>query len=82
MKRFMSIVLAVVMAFAFQATAFAAAPANMDGPGGIILPRAGTGSVRTTAFTATPSNGNYIRVWYENNATSEVMACLYRTDSG
>ena len=91
MKRFMSIVLAVVMAFAFQATAFAAAPANMDGPGGIILPRAalyprspiaGTGSVRTTAFTATPSNGNYIRVWYENNATSEVMVYLYRTDSG
>ena len=40
MKRFMSIALAVVMAFALQATAFAAAPANMDGPGGIILPRA------------------------------------------
>ena len=91
MKRFMSIALAVVMAFALQATAFAAAPANMDGPGGIILPRAaiypsgpisGTGSVRTTSFTATPSNGNYIRVWYENNATSKVMVYLYRTDSG
>lgn len=91
MKRLLSVALAVVMVFALQSTAFAAAHGTMDGTNGISMPRAviypsgpiaGSGSVRTTTFTATPSNGNYIRIWYENNAASEVMVYLYCTDAG
>jgi hypothetical protein len=33
-------------------------------------------------FTASLSNGNYIRFWHQNNTGEDVRVYLYRTDSG
>lgn len=45
-------------------------------------PVAGSGSYRTTDFTAFPTKNNYIWWWFENTSDEKVMVYLYRTDSG
>lgn len=40
------------------------------------------GQWTSSKFTATPSNGNYIRFWHENDTGEAVRVYLYRTDSG
>lgn len=76
-------------------SALAVAPTTLEiGTGestGMIMPRAalfpngpisGNNSAQTTKFTATSSNGNYIRFWYQNNASASARVYLIRTDSG
>lgn len=45
-------------------------------------PIAGAGTYKTYDFTASSSNGNYIRFWFENTTSEAVDVYLYRTDSG
>lgn len=40
------------------------------------------GQWTSSKFTATSSNGNYIRYWHKNDTGEAVKVYLYRTDSG
>lgn len=91
MKRFLSLFLALMMSFALAVPAFADEPTDPDdGNAGIMpllqvfpdSPAGGRGTYNTARFTTTPSNGNYIQVWYANLATSPARIMLHRVDSG
>lgn len=89
-KRFLSLLLALVMSLSLAAPAFADGPDDGDGDNGGIMPRAtlfqdpavssGSGSYRSETFTSTPGNGKYIKVWYANRSDHDATVYLYRTD--
>lgn len=95
MKKFLSLTLALIMTLALAVPAFASTtppdpPSASDEDDGIMplaalfpqTPVADAGSYRSTDFTASSSNGNYIRFWFENTTSEKVTVSLYRTDSG
>lgn len=73
--------------YAMETGTFAEAPAEVSAVE--IMPRAtlypghdlsGNNSWRSTEFTASPSNGNYIRFAYTNYASESATVSLVRTD--
>ena len=89
MKKLLSFVLALAMTFTIAAPALAAerppvAPADHDFG---IMPLVSlyrntfsdtSGSWKSYDFTAAPSNGNYIRIRFENTTDERVTVILYR----
>ncbi len=95
MKKFLSLTLALIMTLALAVPAFAVTDPTIpsdtsDEDYGIMplaslfpqTPIAGAGTYKTYDFTASSSNGNYIRFWFENTTSEAVDVYLYRTDSG
>ena len=95
MKKFLSLTLALIMTLALAVPAFAEntpplPPDASDEDYGIMplaalfpqTPISGAGTYETYDFTASSSNGNYIRFWFQNTTSEEVDVYLYRTDSG
>lgn len=84
-KKFLSLLLAMVMSLSLAAPVFAAEPE--DDPNAGIMPLAnlyqdpsinnGTGDHRTTSFTSTPGNGKFIKVWFANRSNYPVTVDLY-----
>ena len=79
--------MAVFPSYAMETGTFAEAPAKASAVE--IMPRAtlypghdilGNNSWRSTEFTASPSNGNYIRFAYTNYASESATVSLVRTD--
>lgn len=84
-KRFLSLLLALVMALSLAAPAFAAGDDPDEGIMPLIQifpdgPVSGMSSVRTDDFRANPNAGNYIQFWFENQTDTPVDMYLYRTD--
>ena len=87
-KRFLSLLLALVMSLSLAVPVFATEP---DDPNeGIELhmqlfenPYVNdrTGTYRTDNFTSTPGNGKYIKVWYRNYTDKKATIVLYNKDS-
>ncbi len=86
MKRVLSLLLALVMCLAMAAPTFAAEP---EDPNEGIMPLiqiypdhmiSDLGSYSSGSFRANPGAGNYIQIWYENQADAPVRVYLYRTD--
>ncbi len=87
MKKFICMVVSLVLVFALFGTVHACSTISGDGA---IRPCmmfadlydneyfSGHGSADTTEFTATTGSGNTIRVWYENHANSAVTVRLYK----
>lgn len=96
MKKLISLTLALVMAMSLAVPAFAAdmptsAPADIIDTDDGIMPlislfddtaSSRNGQWTSSEFTATSSNGNYIRFWHRNDTNEKVKVYLYRTDSG
>lgn len=86
MKRFLSLVLAMVMSLALAAPAFAAE----DDPDEGIMPLAQLYSDNAISaesgtyfprFTTTPGNGAYLRIWFRNTGTERVIVRLWDTSN-
>lgn len=90
-KRFLSLLLALVMSLSMAVPAFAAD--GPDDPDAGIMPLSVTlyenrtineqtrGSYTSDRVTSTPGNGPYIKVWYRNNSTTAaVNVYLWRAD--
>ena len=91
MKKLLSLFLAFVMTMALAVPAFAADTPSVDlgteTEEHWIMPRISiysniaiseNGRWDSTEFTATASNGNYIRFWHENTTDEDVIVHLYR----
>ena len=89
MKKLLSLVLALAMTFAIAAPALAAEfpPVDTADNDFGIMPLSSlysntvsdtSGRWKSYDFTATPSNGNYIRIWFENTTDERVTVILYR----
>lgn len=92
MKKLLSLVLALAMTFALALPTFAAEipPADVpDGDYGIMplltlfndYASSRNGTWTSVEFTATPSNGDFIRFWHENTTDESVKVYLYRLDT-
>lgn len=95
MKKFLSLILALMMTMALAIPAFAAgtpsdSPPEITAPNSGIMPRTGifsdtaisTNSTWTSPeHSVTSSNGNYIRYWHQNDTNEKVKVYLYRTDT-
>ena len=90
MKKFLSLTLALIMTLALAVPAFAEntpplPPDASDEDYGIMplaalfpqTPISGAGTYETYDFTASSSNGNYIRFWFQNTTSEEVDVYLY-----
>lgn len=95
MKRMTSLALALVMTTALTVPAFAASAPTVDPATTItetnIMPRVSlftdkayseNGQWNSSQFTATSSNGNYIRFWHQNDTGEPVKVYLYRIFNG
>lgn len=96
MKKLLSLTLALVMAMALAVPAFAAdtppsAPTDVIDTDDGIMPlirlfddtaSSRNGQWTSSEFTATPTSGNYIRIWHQNDTNEKVKVYLYRTESG
>ena len=94
MKKFLSMTLALIMTMALASPAFASdtiPPVDPEPEEGWIMPRiaiftntasSDNGRWDSSEFSATASNGNYIRFWHDNTTDEDVKVYLYKTDSG
>lgn len=91
MKKLSALALVLVMATALAVLAFTSntstvEPTTNPDTNSISLFTDGTysenGEWTSPEFTATSSNGNYIRYWHQNHTAEDVKVYLYRTDSG
>lgn len=95
MKKFLSLTLALMMTMALAISAFAAGTPS-DSPPEITAPNSGimslpsiftdtaystNGKWTSSEYSATSSNGNYIRYWHKNDTNEKVKVYLYRTDT-
>lgn len=84
-KRFLSLLLALVMSLALAAPAFAADADTGDVEP--VMPRlqifpddpvTGYGRYRSSNFSATPGNGKTIHVWFQNGTDHQIEIRLFR----
>ena len=95
MKKILSLTLALMMTMALAIPAFAAdtpldSPPEITAPNNGIMPRTSifsdtaistNGKWTSSEYSATSSNGNYIRYWHQNDTNEKVKVYLYRTDT-
>lgn len=92
MKKLLSLILALAMTFSLAAPAFATEvpPSDCSDDDYGIMPlislfddyaSSRNGTWTSSEFTATPSNGDFIRFWHENTTSESVKVYLYRLDT-
>lgn len=95
MKKFLSLILALIMTMALAAPSFATdtslvTPPEITDPNNGIMPLINiftdtaystNGKWSSSEYSATSSNGDYIRYWHKNNTNEKVKVYLYRTDT-
>lgn len=92
MKKLLSLILALAMTFSLAAPAFATEvpPSDCSDDDYGIMPLTSlfddyassrNGTWTSSEFTATPSNGNYIRFWHDNTTDEAVRVYLYLADA-
>ena len=91
MKKLLSLTLALMMTAALAIPAFTtgtppAAPSETTGTSSGISIFTDTaistnGTWTSPEYSATSSNGNYIRYWHQNDTNEKVKVYLYRTDT-
>lgn len=94
MKILLSLALAISMTMSLSASVFSVETPPVDPPEVTdaqddIMPLVSlfedsiystNGTWTSPEFAAAPSNGNYIRYWFQNNTNEDVKVYLYRTD--
>lgn len=88
-KKFLSLLLAMVMSLSLAAPVFAAEPEDDPNEGIMLLStlydskdlNLGTGSFNSDKFTTTPGNGKYIKVWYANRTNYNTTVYLFRVNA-